>query len=160
MKVFFRFNDGGRAEYYQGKKAGDCVTRAIAIAFEMDYKEVYDLISAEIKEHNGSTRGTARNGTPKEVTKAVIEKLGGEWTATMGIGTGCQVHVRADELPSEGRYILNLSRHVAAWVEGELNDTYDSSRDGTRCVYGYWKVPEAPEELIEEKLGDVEVPRN
>lgn len=142
MKTPFRYNDGGRSQYYEGKEAGDCVTRAIAIAFEMDYKEVYDRLSELVKKHTKSTRGTARDGVPNKATKELIEELGGEWTATMGIGTGCTVHVRADELPSRGRYILNLSKHVAAWVDGELHDSYDCSRGGTRCVYGYWKVPE------------------
>ena len=57
----------------------------------------------------------------------------------MRIGSGCKVHLRADELPA-GRLIVNLSRHSAAVIEGVLHDTYDSSRNGTRCVYGYWRL--------------------
>ena len=28
------------------------------------------------------------------------------------------------------------------WVfnDGVVHDTYDPSRDGTRCVYGYWRI--------------------
>jgi hypothetical protein len=55
----------------------------------------------------------------------------------MTIGSGTRVHVRANELP-KGRLILSLSRHYAAFIDGELLDNHDSSRDGTRCVYGYW----------------------
>jgi hypothetical protein len=55
----------------------------------------------------------------------------------MGIGTGCKVHLNADELP-KGRLICNVSKHYSAVVDGVLNDTYDSSRNGNRCVYGYW----------------------
>jgi len=66
--------------------------------------------------------------------------LGWEWTPTMQIGSGCTVHVRKDELPS-GRLILRLSKHYAAFIDGVLHDTHDGRRDGTRCVYGYWKKP-------------------
>jgi hypothetical protein len=56
----------------------------------------------------------------------------------MGIGTGCKVHLRNGELPN-GRIIVKLSRHVAAVIDGVLHDlTEEVSRDGTRCVYGYW----------------------
>ena len=70
--------------------------------------------------------------------------LGWEWTPTMQIGSGCTVHVKKDELP-EGRLILRLSGHYAAVIDGELHDSFDSSRNGTRCVYGYWKKPESRE---------------
>ena len=71
-----------------------------------------------------------------------MKELGFKWVACMGIGTGCQVHVRADELPSEGRLVLNLSKHCVAYVDGVLRDTYDCSREGTRCVYGYYIMEE------------------
>lgn len=55
----------------------------------------------------------------------------------MRIGQGCTVHMRADELPS-GRLVVNLSKHSTAVIDGVCHDTYDPSRDGTRCVYGYF----------------------
>jgi hypothetical protein len=55
----------------------------------------------------------------------------------MFIGQGCKVHVREDELPS-GRLILQLSKHFTAVIDGKVHDTYDPSREGTRCVYGYF----------------------
>lgn len=30
------------------------------------------------------------------------------------------------------------SKHLAAVVDGVLHDTYDCTREGTRCVYGYY----------------------
>ena len=33
------------------------------------------------------------------------------------------------------------SKHCTAWIDGECHDTYDPTRDGTRCVYGYWTAP-------------------
>ena len=56
----------------------------------------------------------------------------------MKIGSGCKVHLSEDELPN-GRLVCNLSGHVTCVIDGVINDTYDCSRDGKRCVYGYWK---------------------
>ena len=57
----------------------------------------------------------------------------------MKIGSGCKVHLSDDELPP-GRLVVMLSRHAAAVIDGVLHDTHDSSRGGSRCVYGYWKL--------------------
>jgi len=138
----FVYDDGGRSNYFKAKHVGDCVCRAIAIATGKDYKEVYDdlnrLAKAERTGKRKRGKSTARNGVYTRTAKKLLEEeYGWEWHPTMGIGTGCKVHVREDELPY-GRLILNLSRHFTAVIDGELHDTYDCSRGGTRCVYGYW----------------------
>jgi len=56
----------------------------------------------------------------------------------MKIGSGCKVHLSSNELP-DGRLIVKVSKHITAVIDGVLNDTYDCSRNGTRCVYGYFK---------------------
>jgi hypothetical protein len=66
-----------------------------------------------------------------------LEALGWRWVPTMGIGTGYKVHLLASELPV-GRLIVALSHHMVAVIDGIIHDTYDCSRDGTRCVYGYF----------------------
>lgn len=58
----------------------------------------------------------------------------------MQIGQGCEVHLRADELPP-GRLIVSVSKHVTAVINGVIHDTHDPSRDGTRCVCGYFSAP-------------------
>ena len=136
----FQYNDGGRSKYFKGT-TGDCACRAISIATEMDYKEVYDMINKYAKKERTGKRkkgkSNARTGVYTSTAKKILADLGWTWHPTMGIGTGCQVHVREDELP-KGRLILNLSRHFSCMIDGVLNDTYDCSRNGTRCVYGYW----------------------
>lgn len=139
----FVYNDGGRSNYFKASNVGDCVTRAICNATGKDYKEVYDALNAIAKKARKSKReigkSTSRNGVHTRIAKKYIEGvLGWKWHACMGIGTGCQVHLRSDELPKEGSYILNLSRHFTCVKDGVLLDTYDCSRDGSRCVYGYW----------------------
>jgi hypothetical protein len=63
--------------------------------------------------------------------------IGFVWTPTMGIGTGCKVHLHADELP-KGRLIASVSKHYCAMIDGVINDISNPSRGGKRCVYGYW----------------------
>ena len=60
----------------------------------------------------------------------------------MAIGQACKVHLSSDELPS-GRLVVSVSKHVTAVIDGVIHDTHDPGRDGTRCVYGYWKAHKA-----------------
>jgi hypothetical protein len=140
----FRFDDGGRlAAGYKGK-AGDCVVRAIAIATERPYQEIYDLVnSAATYERTGKRKrgiSDARTGVYKVSIKRIMNHLGWAWTPTMQIGSGCTVHLRPDELPT-GRLIVSVSKHLTAVIDGVIHDTHDCSRRGTRCVYGYWQPP-------------------
>lgn len=140
----FQFNDGGRAsEGFRHKKhCGDCVCRAIAIATQRPYSEIYDLILHYAKHERTGKRkrkiSDPENGVGRYTYSRVMALLGWEWVPTMGIGTGCKVHLCADELP-EGRIVVNVSNHFTAVVDGVINDTYDPSRGGTRCVYGYYR---------------------
>lgn len=142
----FIFNDGGRtAAGYQGF-AGDCVARAIAIAAQLPYQEVYAKL-CDINASSGSKakcagKRSARNGvdTKSGHFKYYLSSLGWRWTPTMGIGTGCKVHLRDGELPA-GRLIVAVSKHYAAVIDGVIHDTHDCSREGSRCVYGYWTKP-------------------
>tara|TARA_A100001035_G_scaffold144805_1_gene113925 strand:+ start:259 stop:717 length:459 start_codon:yes stop_codon:yes gene_type:complete len=150
----FVFNDGGRSQYFKGKRdVSDCVPRAIAIATGLDYKQVYDDLNRLTKEYASNkrtkvakklTKGrqSVRDGTYKEVYKPYLESLGWTWIPTMKIGQGCKVHLDADELPT-GTIICSVSRHLVTVVDGIINDTYDCSREGTRCVYGYFTKGEA-----------------
>lgn len=132
INMKFIYNDGGRSNYFKGKKAvGDCAIRAIAIATGIDYKKVYD----DLKALNNGT--SCRNGTPKKVDKKYLTKLGWTWHLTMQIGQGCKVHLEADELPA-GTLIVSVSKHLTCVKDGVLYDTYDCTRGGNRCVYGYW----------------------
>jgi hypothetical protein len=135
------YNDGGReAAGYKGK-TGDCAVRAISIATGIPYDHNYYAINqfAQLERTGKRKRGKsdARKGVYRSTFDRAMNTLGWTWTPTMQIGSGCKVHLRAEELP-KGRIICVLSRHYAAVIDGVLNDTYDCSRGGTRCVYGYW----------------------
>ena len=141
----FQYNDGGReAAGFKGN-AGDCVARAISIASGRPYAEVY----ARLAEGNGTQRAgkngkqsaSARNGinVTRKWFKDLMVEWGFVWVPTMTIGSGCKVHLRADELPA-GRLVVSVSKHYTTMIDGVINDTWNPDRGGDRCVYGYWKL--------------------
>jgi hypothetical protein len=145
----FEYDDGGRAGAGFKGEAGDCVTRAIAIATEQPYRVVYDRLdgacqdAARLKfrlDSNGKRRAGARTGVPRKLYEAYLRELGWIFHPTMSIGSGCQVHLRGDELPA-GHLIVRVSKHIVAVIHGVIHDTHDCSREGTRCVYGYYSKP-------------------
>lgn len=151
----FVYSTGGREKYFSKVNVRDCVCRAICNATGKDYLEVYNALNDEAKNERSSKRkrstSSARNGVYKGTIKRYIERtLGWVWVPCMSIGTGCQVHVCSEELPSKGNYILNLSGHLSCIKDGVLYDTYDCSRDESRCVYGYWREPTQEERQIHE----------
>lgn len=142
--IEFKYDDGGRAAAGYKGSMSDCVVRAVAIATGTPYGMVYDLVNALAdRERTGShNRGksNARTGVYKSTIKWLMESYGWIWQPTMGIGTGCRVHLRAEELPG-GRLVVSLSKHLTAVVDGVVHDTDNPARGGTRCVYGYWTRP-------------------
>ena len=139
----FTFNDGGRqAAGFKGT-TGDCVARSIAIASGLPYSEVYAKLAQETGSQRAGKAGkrsaSARNGinVGRKWFKDYMTSIGFVWVPTMGIGTGCKVHLNADELP-KGRLIVSVSKHYTALIDGVINDLYNPDRGGKRCVYGYW----------------------
>jgi hypothetical protein len=140
MSMQVIYDDGGREDAGFVGEAGDCVTRAIAIATGVPYKLVYAAINERAKTERprtGSQRSSARNGVHRSTYHQYMLDLGWHWTPTMGIGTGCTVHLREGELPG-GRIIVRISKHVCAVIDGVIHDTHDPQRDGNRCCYGYY----------------------
>ena len=141
-------NDGGRAAAGFVGGAGDCVVRSIAIATGLPYMQVYEDLReanaryAQARDNKLSRmlkqRGSSpRNGNHRNVFHEYILKQGFEWVPTMKVGAGCQVHLRPNELP-KGTLIVKVSKHLTTVIDGVLHDTHDPSRNGSRCVYGYY----------------------
>lgn len=174
----FVVDDGGRAAAGFKGTAGDCVCRAVAIATQRPYAEVYRELAAiegsrrrSKRRPNGRAK-SARNGIRVQTVafKRYMVAQGFRWVSTMGIGTGCKVHLTAEELP-KGRLVVHVSRHSVAVIDGIIRDTYDPRREthyirsggggaggpdelrpgewrnsngicgiSRRCVYGYWEL--------------------
>lgn len=142
MASEFVIDDGGRAAAGFKGEAGDCGARAIAIAVGLPYRDAYALVNRISVNERASKRrrgkSSARTGVHNVTMRQIMAELGWAWVPTMTIGSGCKTHLRADELPS-GRILCNVSKHYVAVIDGVIHDTYDPSRSGTRCVYGYWQ---------------------
>src|SRR3989304_1865943 len=114
MKLF-TYNDGGRKTAGYTGKTNDCVVRAIAIATEKPYKEVYEEINKLAKDERITkrlrTHSNSRTGVHKKTYERYLKDLGWEWIPTMKIGSGCKFHLVPWELP-EGRLICRLSKHL------------------------------------------------
>ncbi len=140
----WKYADGGRLEWGRSVNGvGDCACRALALVTLEPYPVIYDLINkyAEYERTGSRKKGksSARNGVYKQTMHKVCAELGLKWFPTMGIGTGCKVHLRDGELPF-GRLVCAVSKHYVAVIDNVIYDRFDPSRNGTRCVYGYWKV--------------------
>lgn len=140
-KQEFNFDDGGRKLAGFKGRTDDCVTRSIAIVTRIPYTEVYDALNELAKKERIGKRkkkkSNSRTGVFRTTYDKYLKSLGYEWIPTMGIGTGCKVHLSGRELP-EGRLIVKVSRHITAVIDGAIHDTSDCSRTGFRCVYGYY----------------------
>ena len=144
--MIFNYNDGGRKLAGYVGDTGDCVCRAVAIASGRPYQEVYDRLAEgnatqRRSKHRRASFGkrTASRGiaVKRKWFQEYMRELGFEWTPTMFVGQGCKVHLKEEELP-KGKLVVAVSKHYTAVIDGVINDTYDPSRDETRCVYGYF----------------------
>ena len=145
----FVYDDGGRSKYFKGKNAGDCVTRAIAIATGKDYLEIYnDLNELAKKERTGKKKkkvSNARTGVFPKTSRKYLASLGWKWIPCSKIGVGCTMHLNENEVP-KGTIICKLTKHLVCVKDGVIHDTYNSSQKNTdedgnfidRCVYGYY----------------------
>jgi hypothetical protein len=152
----YTFSDGGRAQAGFKGNAGDCVTRAVAIASGKPYSEVYAALANGMGDQRKSKGASARNGvsTTRKWFKDYMRSIGFTWTPTMLVGSGCKVHLLAGELPA-GRLVVAVSKHYCAVIDGVIHDTYNPQRatihtEGGakrmthRCVYGYWEFTGSP----------------
>ena len=139
----WRYDDAGHALSRFAAHPGNCVCRAITIAAEIPYEDTYQrllALAARERPRRGRPRSHPRTGVYRRTYERLLFALGFRWGPTMQIGSGTTVHLHPDELPP-GRLVVTLSRHLCAVVDGTVHDTHDCTRDGTRCVYGFYRLP-------------------
>jgi hypothetical protein len=130
--IKFKYNDGGRSDAGYKGTTGDCVVRSIAIATGLPYDKVYKDLRALMGKGD-----SPRKGIHKKTFRPYLESLGWTWVPKMTIGSGCNTHLNADKLP-KGTVICSVSKHMCTVIDGVLHDTFNGSRNGKRCVYGYF----------------------
>lgn len=84
----FVYDDGGRKEAGYRGDTGDCVTRAIAIATQDDYRRVYDVLHGIALDRGARGRkASPRNGVTRKDYDRYLTAIGWVWTPTMQIGS-------------------------------------------------------------------------
>jgi|APSaa5957512535_1039671.scaffolds.fasta_scaffold30325_2 hypothetical protein len=121
----FKYNDGGRESAGYKGHTGDCVARAIAIATQTPYQEVYDALHSMSRHWKGWSK-TAKNirenpsprtGTHVPVAQAYLKSKG--WEKVTG-------NVKLDDTKfKKGTYICSVRRHYTVVKDGVINDTHD-----------------------------------
>lgn len=160
--------DGGRAEAGFRGRCGDCGTRALAIAGEHDYAEVYREIadSKQWRYSGHDSRGASpREGVDQCDMEAAMKALSrmykwGVWkrfefpTVPASLkpknaldNWTSQFLVNRWDIPSVGTMIVNVPRHYFAVIDGVAYDSWDSQSDPTqrgprRRYRGDWFCPE------------------
>jgi hypothetical protein len=139
--------DGGRRAAGYGGPASDCVARAITIATEKPYAEVFEALKETAADYVRrwpqskaagwikKSRGEEKNahGCYDAVSSRYLKSIGWKYTRTKG-----RLFLRADQLP-RGRLVVHVNRHFVAVIDGVIHDTYDSGGAGKRPVEGYWQ---------------------
>lgn len=113
----------------EGKKTGDCVIRAIAIAEKKSWIEVYDALCELGREMSDMPN-------MKKVYETYLIKNGWVKQKMPKHSNGKRYKLRelADENP-KGVFIMGVVHHIATVIDGDLYDTWDCGR---KCVGNYF----------------------
>lgn len=105
-----------------GRQVGDCAVRAVSKALDMGWEAAYIALVI-----NGLQMGDMPSSD--SVIAATLRQHGFRRDA---VANDCPVCFTAEdfcEMHPEGRYVLFFGGHVAAVVDGDLYDAWDSSKE-------------------------------
>lgn len=137
QNIEFVYTDGGREKAGFKGTTGDCVIRAIAVATEKDYKEVYNDIYEATRKYaetrnnklarhlrNHPNKMSPREGVYKEIYRPYLESLGWKYISD-------RQRLNCNKFKS-GTYICRVTRHMTVVKNGKLYDSWNCSmaRDG------------------------------
>lgn len=115
MWIKFNPNPAGRA-------VGDCAVRAVAKALDTDWETAYSLIAA-----NGYAMGDMPSSD--SVWGAVLRQNGFYRIAVPNRCPDCYTAEDFARDNPKGVYVLGFGGHVATIVDGNLYDSWDSSKE-------------------------------
>lgn len=105
-----------------GRTVGDCAVRAIAKALKIDWEDAYRLIAS-----NGYAMGDMPSSD--SVWGAVLRQNGFYRQSIPNTCPDCYTAEDFCEDNPEGTFVLGFGGHVATVVNGNLFDSWDSSRE-------------------------------
>jgi len=107
----------------------DCTVKALAIATELDDSTVHAAMAAAGRKHRKATK---RSNTQK-AAKALGFHM--EVLDTMYYNGRTAITIERDHYLQSGRYIIGMTRHAAAMVDGKLVDWSQGRRLKVKAVY-------------------------
>ena len=137
----FHKTDGGRLDSGFRGDAGDCVTRAIAIALQLPYRRTYNELGALSSVLTGGIKTSVRDGTQNAVAHRYLINRG--WSVTLTPGSYLKDLSDLTPLHYSGTFIAVLSRHYVCVIDGVVHDSWDSRiSNRTKCgspkLIGYY----------------------
>lgn len=131
----FVWDDGGRLRYGYPPFANDCAARAVAIATQLPYQQVYDYINHLARVERVrlfGARSSAENGVRLEtMQRLLVWEMGWVWHHN---STGMALN----QLPP-GRLVVRIGRHYTALIDGVIRDVFNPTLKKWRVVVGYWR---------------------
>ncbi len=133
----FSLNDGGRLDAGFKGGAGDCVTRAIAIATGAPYRRVYNELKQLQTEMTGGLKRSVRGGVGTAISHKYLTDRGWQLYITNG------EYMTGETIPMARVVIAMQHRHMVTVVDGTVNDTWDSRRssrtkNGANRLLGFY----------------------
>lgn len=114
----------------KGRDVGDCVIRAISKVTGMSWYEVYDELSQR-------ARDMADRGPDADlVWGSLLHDLGYVRRAAPDLCPACYTVFDFMQEHPEGTYFVCPKEHVAAVIDGDLYDSWDSRN---KPVYFFWE---------------------
>lgn len=105
-----------------GRKVGDCAVRAVAKALNIDWEKAYSMISA-----NGYMMGDMPSSN--SVWGAVLRQNGFYRKSLPDTCPDCYTAEDFSKDNPDGIFVLGFGTHVATIVNGDLYDSWDSSKE-------------------------------
>lgn len=136
MSVFRKFDAGEGHRTPRAGKDRDCQVRALATARGIPYPNAWATLYLMQGERRACSFTLVDDLKIWHVSLGVTRALhfpSEKGTPRMTAAAFCKKH-------RKGNFILRMAHHVAAVKDGQLYDTWDSSR---RCVYAAWKIEPA-----------------
>lgn len=131
------YDDGGREAAGRRGRVGDCVCRAIAIATEQPYEQIYKTLNELCKPFRETPRSrtpSCQFGMPGKVYQPFLEGQG--WCFHK---LPDYAQFNASNVPQEGVSIISLYGHIATVKHGVIRDTFDCSYKGIARIYGFYR---------------------
>ncbi len=118
------------------KCSKDCMIRAVVNVTGKSYSEVHKIM---YKHGWRATRKKSKDNWELQITKT-LEELGFEWCKEVYQAIKGEKRMNIERFVREnsnGKFILRVSKHVTALIDGKIHDTWCKF---DKCVYFIWKV--------------------